>query len=156
MVHFFFEVVFLNRLVNIPTDIQSAKALIYRNAENAKHKVSPKIQRWVKNCIAYNGKWIEQYNKSASAKLIMNIVVVQCIWRLNLVKKKNENQSRSKYLEKIIYCLFSTFIIKKVNDGTRKTMNVIFQWNFGLFERLNGLYKLYFVHEWNEWTKYNE
>ena len=51
-------------------------------------------------------------------------------------------------MKKIVQkCLFSTFIIKKVNDGTRKTMNVIFQWNGGLFERLNGLYKLYFVHE---------
>ena len=49
------------------------------------------------------------------------------------------------------YCSFSTFIIKKMNDWTKKTMNGWSVWINGLFERPNGLTSCIFFHEWNEW-----
>ena len=46
---------------------------------------------------------------------------------------KNMCKAKMKLHLNMIHCLFSTFIIKKVNDGTQKTMNVIFQWNWWPF-----------------------
>ena len=48
-------------------------------------------------------------------------------------------------------CLFSTFIIKKVNDGTRKTMKVCFPVNKGFLKGHFGLTSCILFHEWNEW-----
>ena len=57
----------------------------------------------------------------------MHVVPVYSVGKKNWFIIIREN---GKYIED---CLFSTFIIKKVNDGTQKTMNVIFQWNWWPF-----------------------
>ena len=60
--------------------------------------------------------------------LLEGIIVLVLLWLLYSKRSKNEknNNDLSFLTKEEEDCIFSTFIIKSVNDGIRKTMNVRF------------------------------
>ena len=79
--------------------------------------------------------------------LRLTLHIIMCNMKLYFVICQTWNSIMAFFKD----CSFSTFIIKKMNDWTKKTMNGWSVWINGLFERPNGLTSCIFFHEWNEW-----
>ena len=101
-----------------------------KNFPEVCRQVTKQVKYWPNHWVTkafWNGSVREKYQKTSS-NYTFSLILEHFYLDNCLTLPKNELWG-GRFKD----CLFSTFIIKKVNDGTRKTMNVIFQWNWWPF-----------------------